>query len=374
MLDLPMHGVAATRSVGKKGESTMDRRQFLMGTAAAGSSLILPQHRAFAQGKPSQMVLMTWGGLWGDSMRDSADATFEKATGVKIVQDRGSSPAERITKIKVNINDQKFDLVQLHDGIVPLAVKQGVLEPINRNSPRLTNLANIPDRFVQSHWVAMIYSPLGIIYNEKLVKNPPTSFADLWRPEFKNRIVLPDINHSIGPYIVPIGALAAGKAPTDTATGFDMLKKMAALQPIWAKDTDSIMNALRNEEAVIGLLYKSQTFTVQGWGTPVKWVYPKEGAILYSAGTGIAKGTKNLELAEQFLNITLDPKMQMTYSERFNYPGTNKDEIGMLPPALQERVRSTPEEIARLIDLDHATMAEQRPEWTDRWNRIVSAG
>lgn len=353
----------------------MDRRQVLLGTAAAaGSSLILPGRSALAQAKPSQMVLMTWGGLWGDSIRDSIDAAFEKTTGVKIVQDRGSSPAERITKIKVNINDQKFDLVQLHDGIVPLAVKQGVLEPINRNSPRLTNLAKVPDRFVQSHWVAMIYSPLGIVYNEKLVKNPPTSFADLWRPEFKNRIVLPDINHSIGPYIVPIGALAAGKAPGDTEAGFDMLKKLAALQPIWAKDTDSIMNALRSEEAVIGLLYKSQTFTVQGWGTPAKWVYPKEGAILYTSGTAIAKGTKNLELAEQFLNLTLDPKLQITSAEKFNYPGTNPDMIGLLPPALQQRVSLSAEEMSRLIDLDHATMAEQRPDWTDRWNRIVSAG
>jgi spermidine/putrescine-binding protein len=352
----------------------MDRRQLLLGSAAAGASLILPGSRAFAQAKPSQMVVMTWGGLWGDSVRDSIDAAFEKATGVKIVQDRGSSPAERITKIKVNINDQKFDLVQLHDGIVPLAVKQGVLEPINRNSPRLTNLANVPDRFVQSHWVAMIYSPLGVVYNEKLVKTPPTSFADIWRPEFKNRIVLPDINHSIGPYIVPIGAMAAGKPPSDAETGFEMLKKLNALQPIWAKDTDSIMNALRSEEAVIGLLYKSQTFTVQGWGVPAKWVYPKEGAILYTSGTAIAKGTRNLELAEQYLNLTLDPRIQITAAEKFNYPGTNKDNIGLLDPKLQERVRLSAEEMSRLVDLDHATMAEKRPEWTDRWNRIVSAG
>ena len=43
----------------------------------------------------------------------------------------------------------------------------------------------------------MIYSPLGIIYNTKLVKNPPKAFADLWRPEFKGQIVLPEITHSL---------------------------------------------------------------------------------------------------------------------------------------------------------------------------------
>src|SRR5215211_7028921 len=231
----------------------MKRRDVLLGSAALTGAL-LPGLRpgAFAQAKPSQMVLMTWGGLWGDAMRDGAGNAFEKETGIKIVQDRSGSPADRITKIKVNLADQKFDLVQLHDGLVPLATTQGVLEPLNRSSPRLTNLKDVPSRFVQSHWVAMIYSPLGIIYNTKLVKNPPTSFTDLWRPEFKRQIVLPEISHSIGPYIIPIGAIAAGKGPMDAEAGFKMLKKMVAQEPIWAKDTDTIMNALRGEDAARG--------------------------------------------------------------------------------------------------------------------------
>jgi spermidine/putrescine-binding protein len=352
----------------------MRRRDFLKSTAAAlagPAALSLPSGRLLAA-KPESIVVMTWGGLWGDSVRAGVDAAFEKATGVKVVQDRGSSPVERITKIKVSLADQKYDVVQLHDGLVPLAVKQGALEKLDRNSPRLANLKEVYPRFVQDYWVAMIYSPLGVAYNTKKVKNPPKGFADLWRPEFKNRIVLPDITHSIGPYIIPIGAIAEGKDPKDAKAGFEMLKKMAALQPIWAKDTDTIMNSLRDGEAVIGLLYKSQTYTVQGWGAPVEWVYPKEGAILYSAGTAIAKNTKNKELAESYVNLTLDPKVQTIYTEKFNYPGTNPKMVGLLPPKLQERVKMSDAEFKRLIDLDQAFMADHRAEWTDSWNRIVA--
>ncbi len=353
----------------------MKRRDFMKsaGIMAAGTML----SRAVGAGaaaKPDQMVVMTWGGLWGDSIRAGVDAAFEKATGVKVVQDRGSSPVERVTKLKVNLGNQIFDLVQLHDGLVPLAVKQGVLEPINRNSPRLGNLKDVYPRFIQSHWVAMIFSPLGVIYNKKLVKNPPTGFADLWRPEFKGRIVLPDISHSIGTYIIPIGALASGKDLKDETAGFEMLKKMAALQPIWAKDTDTIMNSLRDEEALIGILYTSQTFTVKGWGSPVEWVFPKEGAILYSSGTGIAKNTKNLELAETYLNLTLDPQVETLYAEKFNYPGTNRKMVGLLPPDLQAKVRISDDELKRVMELDHAWMADRRAEWTDRWNRVVAGG
>jgi putative spermidine/putrescine transport system substrate-binding protein len=68
-----------------------------------------------------------------------------------------------------------------------------------------------------------------------LAKTPPSSFANLWRPEFKGRIVLPEISHSIGPYIIPIGPMAAGKSPNDEATGFEMLKKMVGQQPMWLR-------------------------------------------------------------------------------------------------------------------------------------------
>lgn len=318
--------------------------------------------------------MMTWGGLWGDGMRDNVDSAFQKATGIKVVQDRSSSPVERITKLKVGLNDQKVDLVQLHDGLVPLAVKQGVVEKLNRDSPNFKNMRNMIPQFWNDYWVPMIFSVVGVTYNTKLVKNPPTSYADLWRPEFKGRIVLPEVSHSIGTYIIPIGAIAAGKSPKDEAAGFDMLKRMVDLKPIWVKDTDSIMNAFKDEEALVGLLYKSQTYTVKGWNTPVEWAYPKEGGIPYVAGACIAKNTKNLDAAEKYLDVTMDPDVQTYATRLFNYPGTNKDMLSRLPPELQERARFSQDQLDRIVSLDHEFMSDKRAEWTQRWNRIVAGG
>ena len=153
----------------------------------------------------------------------------------------------------------------------------------------MTNLPNVYPQFVHDQWVAQIYSAIGIAYNSDEVKTPPTSFADLWNEEYKGRIILPEISHSIGTYIVPIGAIADGKDSNDLSAGFDRLTKMVKLDPIFARDTDSIMNAFATGEAVIGLLYKSQTMTVQRRNPAIKWVFPEEGAIAISWGTGIAK-------------------------------------------------------------------------------------
>lgn len=354
----------------------MNRRKFvkLTASAAALAPIAGPIRFASAQSKPQSLSIMTWGGLWGDGMAKYVDAKFTEKTGVAVVQDRGSSPVERITKLKISLDNQIYDLVQLHDGVVPLAESQGVLEELDPASPNMPFLAAVPDRFKRKGWVAMIYSALGIVYNPKFVKTPPTSFADLWNEEYRGAIVLPEISHSIGPYIVPIGALAAGKDLKDAEAGFEMLRKMVDLEPIWAKDTDTIMGSLVNEEAVIGLLYKSQTFTVIERGGNVKWVFPAEGAISYLSGTGIAKNSKNKALAEKYINTTLDPSLQGWVAKVFNYSGTHPDTLATLPVELQERVQFSDEEAARIIDLDQEFMSARRGEWTDRWNRVVAGG
>ena len=69
----------------------MRRRQWLKaGGAALAAPLVAPLMRpldAFA--KTDQIVVMTWGGQWGDAMRDNVDAAYEKTTGIKVVQERG---------------------------------------------------------------------------------------------------------------------------------------------------------------------------------------------------------------------------------------------------------------------------------------------
>ena len=126
------------------------------------------------------------------------------------------------------------------------------------------------------------------------------------------------------------------------------------------------------EDAVIGILYKSQTYTVKGWHAPVEWVYPKEGGIPYTSGTCIAKGTKNLDAAEEYLNVTMDPNVQTFAARIYNYGGTNKETLSRLPPELQERVKFPQDQLDHLIKLDLGWMADRRAEWVERWNRAVA--
>jgi putative spermidine/putrescine transport system substrate-binding protein len=349
----------------------MQRREFLRMSAATAMGMSA-LGRSVSSEAAQSMAMLTWGGLWGNGMAQYVDTPFTTKTGFTIVQDRGPTPVERVTKLKIDLSNQPYDLVQITDGVVPLAEAQGVLEPLDPVSPNLSFLKDVPARFRRPGWVGMIYSALGIVYNKEQVKKPPRSFADMWNPEFTGRIVLPQITHSIGPYIIPIGAMAAGKDPKDAQAGFDMLRKMVKLQPIWADDTDTIMNSLQTGDATIGLLYKSQCFTIQDKGAKVDWVFPGEGAISYVAGTGIAKNSKHRALAEQYINMTIAPQYQTWTAKVFNYAGTNPKMLSMLPPELQQRVQFSPAQTGKIVDLDQQFISTHRSDWTDQWNRIVN--
>jgi len=353
----------------------MKRRSFLkIGGALPALSLgSLGATSAFAQAKPASVTVLTWGGLWGDALQKGVGQRLTAQTGVPVVEDRGSTPDQRITKLKVGLSHQTYDLIQLHDGLFPLAVSQGVLQKIDMNSPRLTNLNDVYPQFRHDYWIGQIYSAIGIAYNSKAVKNPPRSWADLWRPEFRGKIVLPDSSHSIGLYIIPIGAMAAGKSPKDGDAGFAMFEKMAKLQPIFQTDTDTIMKTLESGEATIGVLYNAQTETVAQRNPDIKWVFPSEGAISITWGTGIAKNAPSLEYAERFLNLTLDPQGQIGLAQAFNYPGTNRKTNALLTPLQQQQTAMTDAERAKMIDLDQQYMSDQRVAWMNRWNSIVAS-
>jgi putative spermidine/putrescine transport system substrate-binding protein len=351
----------------------MDRRNFLrLGAGASvGLSNLLQSPLSFAVGDPASLTVMTWGGGYANVLRTHVDAKFEKLYGTKILQDF-SNPAERIAKLKVNLDQQTYDVIQLPPDLVPLAVSQDVLASLDRSSPNLTNVADVYPNLVNDHWVAQMFSAFGLTYNEKLVKKPPTSFADLWDPEYKGRIVLPDISHSFGPYVVCLGAIIQGKDPKDADAGFAKLTELNQLDPIWQNNTDAILNAFRSEEAVIGVMYRSQTYTLIDKGTPVRWIYPKEGAIPVVWGTSIAKTTKYLATAEEYSNLILDPEVQTQFAHWANYTPSNRKAIDLLPVELQQRVKYTDAEVASLIQLDHQFMSDHRGEWVERWNLIVT--
>lgn len=353
----------------------LDRRQMLTlsaTTLAAGAvSLGLPGAVRSASAQAQQLVVSDFGGDWATWNKQNIDAQFTEKTKIPVIHDTGSDNAARIAKAKLGMPRSEYDLICLADSFFARAEAEGILADMDYKSPKLTNLKDVDPRFVTPHYTSFLFNGLGLGYNPKMVKKTPTSWADMWNPEYKGKIVLPAVTHSFGLHVILLCALAAGKDYKDTKAGLENLKRLADLDPIWTVDSQANARSLFQEDAAIGWLGRAEWIQVQNWGGATKFVLPSEGGFFTSWGFGPVKNTKNMGLIEDYVNITLDPKLQAANAKKLGFHPTNTRWKEFIDEESARKIAWTPEEEKRFVTIDYVWLNSQRAELTEAWNRVV---
>ena len=113
--------------------------------------------------------------------------------------------------------------------------------------------------------------------------------------------------------------------------------------------------------------WNGRTFALQDGGTPVALEYVSQ-SIALGAGFVIIKETTMGDLAQRFVNETLDEKNQIEMTRLFKYPPASRK--AKLPPDL-ERVRVPEKELAQTARLDWKKINDHRSAYLDRWNKEV---
>ncbi|HVV94453.1 MAG TPA: ABC transporter substrate-binding protein [Hyphomicrobiales bacterium] len=347
----------------------ISRREALKvaGSAAAGAlagGLALP---AIARGQT--LTVSTWGGITQDGIKAHVQPLFEKTTGASIAYDIGGQGA-RYNKLLAQRASPPADVFFSTDEAVVAGRKAGILTDASlKNIPNFADVAKWAttlkaapgDETVAGVPYTLIAYLLG--YNPDKVKDKPTSWGDLWKPEFKGKLAFASPVHSAMPALVIIAAELAGGSATNVDPGF---KKLAALRPAkltvfwtdWAPLDKSGDVTLATE-----FDYYLQTMEEEKY--PIAYVVPKEKGIGYPEYTSIVKGTKNQELAEAFLNLMIDPKVQEAFAvETFQGPTNTK--VKLSDAAMAKC--SCGARVEQLRFFDPELFARVRPAWTERLN------
>jgi len=108
---------------------------------------------------------------------------------------------------------------------------------------------------------------------------------------------------------------------------------------------------------------------LQNTGFPLKFIYPKEGAVaLQVAGCSVTPNAQS-ELSQQFIQYVLSPEIQKIQSESNGFAPVNR--TVELPPELAARMPYGQEKVDSLLKVDWDTINQKRSEWTTRWNRTI---
>src|SRR5258706_1325492 len=142
---------------------------------------------------------------------------FELVYGVKVNRDEYSANEEMYAKLSAG--GTAYDLVQPTDYIVSLMVRQGLLQELDHS--KLPVLANFDPNYLDfsfdpgnKYTIPYQAGTDAIVYNSDKVTTPPTSFADLWKPEYAGRMVfLDDSRATIRATLLTIGSDVNPHAP-----------------------------------------------------------------------------------------------------------------------------------------------------------------
>lgn len=332
-------------------------------TLAAASALARP---AIAAG--TTLTVSTWGGVTSDGLRDYLAPEFEKLTGAKLAYDIGGLGA-RYNKLLAQKGNQSADVFFGTDESMVGGLRNGVLQAAALkalpNYPDLYDWATSRVRTTDPAQVVLVPNTLisyALAFGTRAVKAPPTSWADLWRPEFRGKLALAAPSHSQMPALLIQAAELAGGSAANVEPGF---AKLAQLRPnkltVFWTDWAPLLKT-GDTAGATEFDYYLETMKAQGY--PIDYVFPHEGAFGAAEGAALVAGTKNKEVAQAFLNLIIDPKIQAVFAEKLFQGPTNK--LVQPTASVAAKMSYGPEKMARIRFFDPVAWYENRPAWTER--------
>ena len=250
-------------------------------------------------------------------------------------------------------------------------VERGIFASLNEkdipNLPKMYDFAKIGDK-----GVAVVANVPVVFYREDMFKKagwaPPTSFADLQRPELKGKIVIPGVNSTYGLLFLLELARLNGGDQYNIEPGFKALKAMAPGVVDWTNTYAKVGEMMESQEAAISVWGTTGAWEIIDRGVPAK-IIPPNPLYLSMSAVGVMKGAPNPEGALALANWMMGDRHLAYRAERFGESPLNRETTSGGPHPERQLTRS---QLESAIRLDHAHIRAKRAEWNERFAREIA--
>ncbi len=332
--------------------------------AAVAACVVMAASGAAAQ----ELVLGIFGGTFADNTRACAVAPFEKATGAKVRFVLGSS-VQNLAKLRATKGSPEIDVAYMDLAIATQGKGEGLLSALD--TAAMANYGAIYDnaKDKDGRFVGMMYGASAIAYNPKLVKTPPTSWHDLWKPEFKGKLAIGDISGTTGIHFVIAASMINGGSQENTDPGFEAIKKLKPSVVMMYSQADQVVPLFEREEIAIAVWYPDRVGAAAAKGLSVATAFPKEGAIGILPTVSVPEGAKNKALAQKYIDQVLSAETQKCFAEK-QYGGPVNKTVTLDDKLAAQLPYGAA--VDRMHFPDPETTAKLLPSWSERWGREIA--
>ncbi|MDQ8731510.1 ABC transporter substrate-binding protein [Bradyrhizobium sp. LHD-71] len=342
---------------------TISRRTLLSGSAALLTAAATGAPKNAVAQAGGQVVIGTWGGDYGELLRQLIDQQFTAQSKIEVLQDIGNN-SPRKSKLLAERQNRRgsMDVSCLSDSDTYQMMQQNVLDKLATD--RIPRLGTVIEALRKDYAVPHIYSAMVILYNPSKVTTPPTSYADLWDAKWRGRVGLSDILYN---YNTAVAALAGGGSMSDFGPANKRLMDWRSLDVKIYPSNEALATGLKSEEVWLAPMWLARGYMWKKAGIPLNHVVPKEGAVPVVYEAAVPRNARNKDNAWRYLNAMLEPQAQIGFAERMGYVPTVRD--AQLPAELAREISLTEAQQATLKTPDHAYLLQHTASILDFWNK-----
>ena len=345
--------------------TTLSRRTFLktsLYATASFAALSAGTRSACASVDLSgrEMVFASWGGSYQAAQETAYCNPFMEATGALVIQDGPMNGSKLRTMVEAG--EPIWDVVDVTDTF--LFANEDLFEDLDFD---VVDATPLDQSYVHSKGIGCIIWSYNIAFNTDVVgDNTPQSWADVYDVEkFPGKRALRDRAYPM----MEIALMADGVAPEDLYP-LDLDRAFAKLDTIkdhviWYTSNSAAQQLFVDGEVGVGLLLNGRVFDVNKKGAPVDLTWNQNiRSIDYLV---IPKDAPNAEVAQHFMNATVDADNQALMANTIAYAPCNPAAFEMIQEDVLPWLATTEENADKGFLIDPGYWRDHLAEATERW-------
>lgn len=345
----------------------MTRRDLMISTLAIGAMQAFP---SMSQAQARRFVANCLTGAWEVAFRDNVVPAFRRDNNDAEVALEPMVSIEQLAKIAASKANPPppLDVAILDNGPSLAAIAQDLVTPYPVAQSKY--YGDILPEAKSPMGVAAFFQIIGIAYNTDRIKTPPTSWDDLWKPEYKGRVGVTNLNSSMGTGFMVALARKHGGSEANIDEAFKRLSDLKPNIGAVAANPSQAAALFQQGQIDIAPAIFNEIMLLKARDVPVDFVVPKEWAVGYNSTMHIVKNSPYAELAFKFIEASLSPEVQtkMMQAPYLVVPTNSKVEMTGEIARLFGNVEQLRD---RLKFLDWTTINQNRSAWIERFNREV---
>jgi spermidine/putrescine transport system substrate-binding protein len=283
---------------------------------------------------------------WPLYIDDHTIPDFQRATGITVqyhedINDNNEFFAKIAEPLRRGQSIDR-DVVVLTDWVAGRMIRLGYAIPLDEAAfPNRANLAALardadfdPGRKFTVPW---LFGMVGLGYNPRVTGREITGVGDLFDPAFKGRVTMvTEMRDTLGLVMLGEGRDPARCTAADIQAAAERVRQARASGQVRAFTGNDYTEDLANGNIAVAIAWSGDIQGLHADNPDLRWVAPREGAILFSDNMMIPKSSDRVPLAMSWIDWCYAPAHSAQIVSRAGY-------ISAVQGAIPELERIAPE-------------------------------